>query len=539
MTDIEYIQNLINSTIKDETRDKTYCYDTQEIVKSLKTIDYNDEKGFYNKYVKDKPFNKKWWTFIISIINYNKLYGINNSILNEIFKNFNKDEYIDDVKNINNIINISYEYIDNKNYKTYITKYTWLRKNIENGFIVTDLITDNINTYNMLYDELTLVHFQKKGTKDPWQNQKFINKLYSAEYLITKMFISKHLFDQKKISDQKKIDKFINLSENLLKKHNTQCFKKDNIIHTLTYLMINNNDYFNEHIIILFLLYYDNHEEFYNAHICDIIIKITPQMINDKLKREKKIIDVININNITNEYNVFITNRNTMTLINNIYKLNITEFKKIKIDDILQIFSDPYNKKMFTMDMIYNIYDGIFTDEDYYKIIFVSEFTEEILKKINDKLITNSNITKKIFKRALQVDNKIIIKYFLDNKYNVTNEDILNTSDYKILQLYKDYNFLMDKDTLYKYYRKYNYGIRLSNLICYTEYHNHPEDFKEIEKEIELNKLELLITNNFNKILLITELNENKPIITLDMIIYLASDTTKKILYDYYLQQQK
>jgi hypothetical protein len=73
-------------------------------------------------------------------------------------------------------------------------------------------------------------------------------------------------------------------------------------------------------------------------------------------------------------------------------------------------------------------------------------------------------------------------------------------------------------------------------LIYFTEYHNHPEDFKEIQKEIELTDFEELICNNNNTYMLILEL-EKKPIVTLDMITYLANDENKNIVFDYYLKQ--
>ena len=96
----------------------------------------------------------------------------------------------------------------------------------------------------------------------------------------------------------------------------------------------------------------------------------------------------------------------------------------------------------------------------------------------------------------------------------------------------------MDKDTLYKYYRKYyNFHEGIRYLIEFSEYHNHPEDFKEIQQEIELNELENMITTE-NILPVINKLNENVEI-TLDMIVYLSSETNRNVLYDYYLRNQK
>ncbi len=511
----------------DEINNHKYCFDKKIITAALLKKKNNT---FYVDYVKDKPFNLEWVEFVLGILSEHTIEDF--TILNHLFENAKEGQYVNNINIISKIIKDNVDYYENHGnnwVEKYINKYQWLRTNINNGFKVTSELISNIRKYFTIYDELTLVHFKKTTSREPWQNQKFIEKLYKSESIIIKMFIDKHL------TTEKNKQKFINLSEAYFKKDDNNFNNKINL-GIYVQFMLSQSNYYNEYIMILFLR---NFENIYNFLILEK--KYFPQdismdVINSFMKKNNKIIDLNIINKITKEYNCNLEERDIYYLLNDIYKYKFTEFKKLNIQELLKIYKIASNEDK--IEKLEYFYDGKFTEEDYYSLILMYSFTSKLLENYGEKILKNNELSKKIFNNALNVDNEIIVEYFLNNKYNVTDEDILNTKSNEILLLYKEHNIFMTKDVLYKYYRKYYNNHILDNLIHFTEYHNHPEDFKEIQKEIELTEFEELICNTENTYMLILEL-EKQPIVTLDMIVYLANDENKNILYDYYLKQNQ
>jgi hypothetical protein len=510
-----------------EINNNEYCFDKKIISSALLKKKNNT---FYTDYVKDKPFNPDWVEFILTILSEHTIEDFN--ILNQLFENAKEGQYVGNVEIISKIIKESQDYYENHGnnwIEKYITKYQWLRTNINNGFKITSGVMSNIRKYFLIYDELTLVHCEKTSSREPWQNQKFIDKLYKAETIIFKLFIDKHL------TTDKNKQKFINLSEEYFKK-NSDNLCNSYKIGVYTQFMMSIPNYYNDYIMILFLRDYD---KFYNFVLLNnkyFPQDISTDIINNFMKKHNKIIDFNKIYDISKEYNYNFTDQQILNLINNIYYYKLTEFKKLNMLELLKYYKTAIQGDK--IEKLEYMYDGKFTDEDYYSLMLIYEFTDELLKKYGQNILKNNELSKRIFYNAVNVDNDIIVEYFLNNKYNVTDEDILNTKSNDILILYKQNNIFMTKDVLYKYYRKYYSNHILDNLIYFTEYHNHPEDFKEIQKEIELTDFEELICNNNNTYMLILEL-EKKPIVTLDMITYLANDENKNILFDYYLKQNK
>jgi hypothetical protein len=511
--------------IKQEDSNDEYCFDKKIITAALLKKKNNT---FYTDYVQNKLFNPEWVELVLSILSEHTLEDFN--ILNQLFENAKDSQYVDNVEIISKIIKDNLDYYENHGNNwidKYMTKYQWLRININNGFIVTSEIISKIGKYFLIYDELTLVHCEKTNSREPWQNQKFIEKLYKTEAIIFKLFIDKHL------TTDKNKQKFINLSEAYFKK-NAHNFNNNNnyIIGIYTQFMLSIPNYYNDYIMILFLHDCDNFYNFVLENKKYFLQDISTDVINNYMKKHNKLIDFNKMDDITKEYNYNFADQQILNLINNIHYYKLTEFKKMNMLDLLKYYKTAIQGDR--IEKLEYMYDGKFTDEDYYSLMLIYEFTDELLKKYGQNILKNNELSKKIFYNAVNVGNELIVEYFLNNKYNVTDEDILNTKFSEILILYKQNNIFMTKDVLYKYYRKhYNNNMTLDNLICFTEYHNHPEDFKEISKEIELTDFEELICNNENIYMIINELEKN-PIITLNTIVYLANSESKNILYDYY-----
>ncbi len=505
-----------------------YCWNEKTLTTALSKKKNNT---FYNDYIKDKPFNTEWVEFVLTIVS---KYTIEDyDILNKIFENAKEGQSINNVEIISKIIKDNLDYYENcgDNWiDKYMNKYKWLRININNGFKITSELLSNVRKYYTIYDELSLIHLEKTTSREPWQNQKFIEKIYKSEFIIMNMFINKHL------TNDKNKQKFINLSEAYFKKNDN--YLNNNRDHLALYVqfMLTATDYYNDFIMIIFLVHYDRIIDFITKNKKYITQNISPEIINKYMKKHNKLIDFNEINKITSEYKCKLEDYHIHYLINNINTYKFTEFKKLNISELLK-----YYKSFTNDDKIENLeylHDGKFSDEDYYSLMLINNFTPQVLKKYGEKILKNNELSKKIYFNACNCGNKLIVEYFLLNKYNVTDEDILNTSRQNILDIYKQNNIFMTKDVLYKYFRKQYINFSLDELIQFTEYHNHPEDFEEIRKEIELNDFEEMICLSNNLQVLLLEL-EKKPIVTLDMILYLANDDNRNILYEYYKKQNK
>jgi hypothetical protein len=512
----------------EEINKDLYCWDQKKIIASLKKVKNNT---FYEDNIKDKPFNPEWVGFVLSTMATFVSTKDDNKLFNQLFENAKPGQYINNNELLGKMISENTDYYENhgENWiENYMVKYKWIRTNIENGFIVTPELILKVRKYFAIYDELTLVYFEKKTSREPWQNQKIIEKLYKAEAIVLQMFIDKNL------TTEKNKQKFITLSEAYFKKDNT-CFNERNNLGVYFQFMLSQSNYYNEYVIISLLCYYDIISNYLILNKKYFPVDISMDIINNFMKKNNKVINLNKMYEITKEYNCCFEDYEISHLINNIYKYKFTEFKKINMSELLNIYKTTNTEDK--IEKLEYFVDHKFTDEDYYSLMLIYNFSDELLKKYGEKILKNNELSKKIFYDAANTGNDIIIEYFLLNKYNVTDEDIINTHSSNILLLYKENNIFMTKDLLYKYYRRNYNNCSIDALIKLSEYHNHPEDFEEIRKEIELTEFEELICNS-DRIHLLIDALEKKPIVTLDMIVYLANNESKNILYDYYLKQK-
>ncbi len=517
-----YIKDLITTYADSHKKDKTKYTNTKEILKELKTpASFDKEGGFYDTYAKNKPFDQDWWTYVISIIALNINGTMQVDIITKIFNKFNMGEFIEDETLVIYLINsLNSHGTDNQ------SNLHWIRKNIQNGFVITENFRENISSYCTFYNELECIYFEKKSKREPWQNQKFIEKLYRTEDYVVERFINMHIGD-----NQKHIDKFIQLTEVYIKKNwQTRSYNYlSSPLKEFVIFMLKNKDYYNDAMVYLFLLEYRDH---YEATDLDIV-----ELIVNKLNSNNKILDVMNVNDILKEYNIEVDAQKKVGIFRTIYELKINTFKKITMDDILLLFNrDLYNNQFYIISFIEYICENKLSDNDYIKLVTIKEFTDKVLSHFGKKLLDNLSLSNKIFTIGLQTNNQRIITHFINQKYDITQDIILQTMPQN-LEIYQKNNIYMTKETLYKYYRKYYHLIKLDTLIKYSEYHNNPEDFKLDSKDIELNYFESLIADNNKQLVLIKELSENKHKITLDMILLLAHKDNKYILYEYYIKQ--
>ena len=434
----EHIKRIIASYPLDNNRDKTKVYN-KDILIYIENYEFED---MFNTYIINVPFDKHWFTYVIAMAveyfsNQKDHYY---KIFNLIFNKFKIGEIIDDTELLGYIIN------NVTNIDTYVNRYMWLRKNIENGYIVTKNLTDMIND-QLLKNELSLIHMTKK-----WNNDTFINKLYSSDIIIIKIFIDKYL------TDKEKKQKFAELSETYFKKSNQEYRDELSLIEIYMYFMINFDEYYNDMFVTLYIFYIVS----INRNK-----KILPEnmshIINNKLKKLNIMIDIHKSLEYVKKF-CMKSNYSKIIFVVNIKYLNITNFKKLKINDIIDIFpikkedNNKNNNLVYNMKLILYIFDGELSDYDMCQILMIDGFTEILLEQIGPIILSKFNnvaLSKMIFYDALQLNKITIIKYLLDNKYIVSNEDILNTPHRDILKLYSQYNIYMNKETFYKYYRKY------------------------------------------------------------------------------------
>ncbi len=514
-----YTKDFVKDYISTHKKDKDIFCDEKKIITALNAKNVDEPGGFFDLYVKDKPFNKQWISFILSIIDNNfKLTG-QKTILNQLFKYINHGNFIDDNDILTSLLNNVSGHGEHRD------SINWFRKNIENGFVITQDFRDSLTDWCMFYDEMECIYFEKTGKREPWQNQKFIDKLYKTSGYVVKTFIEKHVGN-----NQKNIDKFIQLSEAIIKKFWLKASysymreqEKEFII-----FMLQNNTYYNEGILGVFLI------EIFNDYDIDNLNVDIGQLIENKLNNINKLFDINKLGGLLEEYAITLKNQQIIKVLHNLYTLKVTKFVKLSFNKILELYNtELYNNNYYEIPFIEYIYGKQLTQEDYMKLLMINNFSDKVMTYLGDKLLNDLELSNKIFNLALQTHNDDIISHFIDQKYNITQDIILKT-DPSNLYIYKENKIFMTKETVHKYYRKYHNNITLDTLLTLSEYNNHPEDFKQIQQDIELNYLEKLISDDEKFLVLIKELNENKPIITLDMIVYLATDKNKNILYDYY-----
>ena len=236
--------------------------------------------------------------------------------------------------------------------------------------------------------------------------------------------------------------------------------------------------------------------------------------------------------------------KNKLALFDFIVEKNFKQFKQLTFETILSIFS-TYDKnlhaklnKIFSMDSIkFLTKTSDITSRHIENLLLlpIDKLSEDIITIIkSDK----KYLTENIFRKAIISNNKYIVEYFINNKFIVDKQHLILVNSIEMLQVFKKNNFYLDFDSYRELVRTKKMSIE--QLKTYSIYENDDDEFNKIKSQLELNKLEKLISsdNTYNLIKLIEYLDINKPLITLDMIIYQSTNSNRQILYEYYKNQQ-
>jgi hypothetical protein len=268
-------------------------------------------------------------------------------------------------------------------------------------------------------------------------------------------------------------------------------------------------------------------EEYYNKLIA-------------KLDKDNQLVDFNII--FKEEYKELIKNK--LALFDFIIEKNFKHFKQLTFEIILSIFS-KYDKithaklnKIFSIESIkFLTKTSDITSRDIENLLLlpIDKLSEDIITIIkSDKIY----LTENIFKKAIISNNKYIVEYFINNKFIVDKQHLMLANSIEMLQVFKKNNFYLDFDSYHELVRTKKMSIE--QLKTYSIYENDDDEFNKIKSQLELNELEKLISsdNTYNLIKLIEYLDINKPLITLDMIIYQSTNANRQILYEYYKNQQ-
>jgi hypothetical protein len=80
-------------------------------------------------------------------------------------------------------------------------------------------------------------------------------------------------------------------------------------------------------------------------------------------------------------------------------KSTLVEASDIQFKDLLKYYKTASEGDK--IEKLEYIFDGKFLDEDYYSLMLIYEFTDELLKKYGQKILKNNELSKKIFHNAL------------------------------------------------------------------------------------------------------------------------------------------
>jgi hypothetical protein len=336
----------------------------------------------------------------------------------------------------------------------------------------------------------------------------FIKTIFNVEFDIFKEFLSR------KIKNNTKIIEKINSNCLLLLDNST-----NNNINYMYFMF--NTDIYNEKYILKCLCDKD-YINFYKIN-----------KINDKIEKNNKIIT------ITDEYN--------KNLLINIFDYKFKFFKKLTIKELVNILN-KYNiysqylieckiikesDKFNSLITFLNYFSETPIDEtNFYEFIFLYDIGNIIFNNYISEVLKSSELCDKIFMNALITSNINIIETLLNNKYELNKDLLLYCSEYSLSILAK-YNYLLDEDSLIKYSR-IHYDFNFDNIIKYSIYKDcELTELEDIKNKLKLNDLDNIIVNS-SLSELINYLNEYKPKIDLESIIYCHNGLKRKILLDYY-----
>jgi hypothetical protein len=504
-----------------------YIYNTNDITEIILKYKHDNKQINLNKFINNNKFSKTFWEYVFSIIIFNK---VDSHLIKNIFKTFENGDII-----TNNEILV--DLITNPLYESNLDI---IFDNIDNGYQPTEMLYDNIDEY-YIKEKIQLYNFVNdkkiRLNKLAWINKKNIKNLYSFSFnneVNARIFT--RLTDYLLTCDKINIETFKTLYEEHLDKHidkNTP-YAYDSCIKNYLKFLLKTNTIFK----VGYIYYYIN--GFIRRHECSYETKyidnVLGDQINNYLKTNNIYLDVMNFNSgsFSETYMKF-------DLFAYIYNNNITNFIKMTQDNLLYLFliSCTYYHTNLINDI--NFINYIITD-DFKNNLIETTITIGSFNTLNVEILHNNPhlISNLLLEKAYNsIDNKRNVEFLLENKCEVTQEMMLNTSDSTMLYVYNKYNYYMTKETMYKYSRINK--IDIEQLIKYSIYCNESEKIKEsIIKELQFTDLEIKIksSNEGIKILLEKELRETKPIITRDML-YLINDTNKKLIIDYYFEQNQ
>ena len=508
--------------------DKDLCL-IKDILDDYKKLNKAD---FKKKYITDRQFDSNYWCYILlsSQEHFNQV--DRDIFVDYIFSIFDINQYIDDEQ-------IIYGIMQSQN--CYYAK-VWLLINIDNGFRPNEYfikyLNINIDIYILILDEQS-----NKTKKRPlWLNKKSIKNILTTYYLEFRFYYMKQMCNCAKKLDRTKCELFIELLEDyfnlyIINEKYIRSFSE--LFDIYIDFMLSLDWYYND----LYILHYLGSKKYNNNDVNkdDEYQKFLNTINKLKLDKNNKILTVMN--NKQEKTNKVYSYYFKYTILYNIYKFNITHFKKLDQNELILLLNEfnDYERMPFDIDFIKYIYDDINNDNNndtqlITTLIYINNtyIQQQIIKWIESDLTI---LNRDLLDICILNSQKQTIKIFLSNKYEITQEDILLTSDYDILLLYKDFNFLMTKDTLYKYYRLHDH-YNINDLINVSIFCNE-ENNETLISEIEYTPFENLLRKNINSniVLLTKELNTKKPILTFEDLIFNVNQDNRHILYNYYLNQ--
>jgi hypothetical protein len=517
-----YCETIINR-YKNIDHGDGYNYDYNEISEYIRQYDnkyLNDNiyTVLHNKYVGDKPFNKQWWSFILCNI---KHYIFLVSYINNIFNNFSIGEYIDNEKILEELYQTSPH-----------SEYQYIFKNIDNGHVPSETFFDSFSQVSTRVRLFMLPNNkQLKSSKFVWLNKKNIKELCClGQFEPTDSYILNKITTYLLGTDQINIDMFIDLVDNYLARDTYKSLSFYKIIQFyIKFLLDTKQNIKIEYIYkciynYMYDYYYDNYTRLdLTERICDYMIK------------NNIIIDVIN-------NNIFSSSISKVQLLGYFYRNNINCFKKLCSDELLKVIIGNGTQFFDDDQDITNInFIKFIADDDLNKSLIDTTVYIECMNKISIDILNASPslINHDLLEKVIFNSNIVLVKYLLENKCVITQEDILQTKSLNIIELYSKYNFYMTKDTLYKYTRIYK--KKVTDLIKYSIFCNDSIEIQNtIINELELNKYEILLSTNkgVNRIYLKHAL-DNKEFIVTKYMLHLSHDENRSLLLDYYVDDNK
>ena len=488
------------------------------------------------------------------------------------------------------------KYNYNCRHENFFVLMSWLKYNVEKGYIPDELILSD--TYIQHIDFDTAYYILKKYKDTPDFNRNIYFKNYHVMERLFRNNDKPFNIETKNIKELEELKTKINFIDTFFQEtglNDDDLLKLENKIYIL--YSIDKKLYNRDSIYCNFLLYriYKNkkislnnlliYHEFTTIHNYDYLSKFLKSYSKNELKQE--LFNIINNNSGSHNKVVFL-------LLHKLYK-NTTELKYIEktvpiqqinnndndsnddLDDLSEDdFSDDEDFKYLTDEQkiemgikiknkMDNKLDNILDNNNLvniFEIIYNDSYDEELLEIISilyDDLRLNSTLfnyllskgcqlTDKLFNLYCKIGNLNIIEIFLENKFKPSDDTFLNInydSNVKIrdlLKLFNKYNFYINENVLRKIWNKLkNKTFDDDNIKQYTIYVNNDEEFNNLLPELQQNfnkyheEINLLFNSPYTCVIDYCKTNK----ITLEQIIACNNNERRQNLLEIYIEQNK